>query len=57
VLAWIANIPNAAMAFNAMHTQKWYPVVAGHNGLFLDKLLELVPAEGLARASGTHYKA
>jgi len=57
VLAWIANIPNAAMAFNAMHTQKWYPAVAGHNGLFLDRLLELVPAEALARASGTIYKS
>jgi ABC-type branched-subunit amino acid transport system substrate-binding protein len=57
VLAWIANIPNAAMAFNAMHTQKWYPVVAGHNGLFLDKLLDLVPPEAVARASGTHYKS
>ena len=57
VLAWIANTPNAAMAFNAMHSQKWYPQVAGHNGLFLESLLDLVPAEALASACGTHYKA
>ncbi len=57
VLAWIANIPNAAMAFNAMHMQKWYPTVAGHNGLFLESLTELVPAEALKNASATHYKA
>lgn len=57
LLAWIANIPNAAMAFNAMHTQKWYPKVAGHNGLFLESLVGLVPPEALAGASGTHYKA
>ncbi|HMN78652.1 MAG TPA: ABC transporter substrate-binding protein [Burkholderiaceae bacterium] len=57
VLAWIANIPNAAMAFNAMHSQKWYPMVAGHNGLFLDSLIDLVPAEAIRGASGTHYKS
>jgi branched-chain amino acid transport system substrate-binding protein len=57
VLAWVANIPNAAMAFNAMHSQKWYPMVAGHNGLFTEKLLELVPMEAIEKASGTHYKA
>ena len=57
VLAWIANTPNAAMAFNAMHSQKWYPKVAGHNGLFLEGLLDLVPPEALVGASGTHYKA
>lgn len=57
VLAWIANTPNAAMVFNAMHSQKWYPTVAGHNGLFLDRLFDLVPAEALAKVSGTHYKS
>lgn len=57
VLAWIANIPNAAMAFSGMHAQKWYPAVAGHNGLFLESLIDLVPRESLANASGTHYKA
>ena len=57
VLAWIGNTPNAAMAFNAMHSQKWYPQVAGHNGLFAEALLDLVPAEALQGASGTHYKA
>lgn len=57
LLAWIANIPNAAMAFNAMHSQKWYPAVSGHNGLFLSSLVDLVPADALKNACGTHYKA
>ena len=57
VLAWIANTPNAAMAFNAMHSQKYYPQVAGHNGLFLERLLDLVPMEAIRGATGTHYKA
>ena len=57
VLAWIANTPNAAMAFNAMHTQKYYPQVAGHNGLFFERLLDLVPMDAIRGATGTHYKA
>lgn len=57
VLAWIANTPNAAMAFNAMHSQKYYPQVAGHNGLFLERLLDLVPMDAIRGACGTHYKA
>lgn len=57
VLAWIANTPNAAMAFNAMHAQKYYPQVAGHNGLFLERLLDLVPMDAIRGAAGTHYKA
>jgi ABC-type branched-subunit amino acid transport system substrate-binding protein len=57
VLAWIANTPNAAMAFNAMHSQKYYPQVAGHNGLFFERLLELVPMDAIRGATGTHYKA
>lgn len=57
VLAWIANTPNAAMAFNAMHSQKYYPQVAGHNGLFFERLLDLVPMDAIRGATGTHYKA
>jgi len=57
VLAWIANTPNAAMAFNAMHSQKYYPQVAGHNGLFFERLLELVPMDAIRGATGTHYKS
>ena len=57
VLAWIANTPNAAMAFNAMHSQKYYPQVAGHNGLFFERLLELVPMDAIRGATGTHSKA
>ena len=56
VIAWIANVPNAAMAFNAMNTQKWFPPITGHNGLFLDALFDLVPPEALTNVYGTMYR-
>lgn len=43
------------MAFNAMHSQKYYPQVAGHNGLFFERLLELVAMHATRGAIGTHY--
>ncbi|HMK00859.1 MAG TPA: ABC transporter substrate-binding protein, partial [Reyranella sp.] len=52
-----ANVPNAAMAFNAMNTQKWFPPITGHNGLFLDALFDLVPAEALTNVYGTMYRS
>jgi len=57
MIAWIANIPNAAMAFNAMNSQKWFPPITGHNGLFLDALFDLVPPEALANVYGTMYRS
>jgi ABC-type branched-subunit amino acid transport system substrate-binding protein len=57
MIAWIANVPNAAMAFNAMNAQKWYPPITGHNGLFLDALFDLVPAEALTHVYGTMYRS
>jgi ABC-type branched-subunit amino acid transport system substrate-binding protein len=57
LIAWIANIPNAAMAFNAMNTIKWYPPIAGHNGLFIEKIFELVPPEAVKNVYGTYYKS
>ncbi|MFO1081461.1 MAG: ABC transporter substrate-binding protein [Reyranellaceae bacterium] len=57
MIAWIANIPNAAMAFNAMNAQKWFPPITGHNGLFLDALFDLVPAEALTHVYGTMYRS
>ena len=57
MIAWIANVPNAAMAFNAMNSQKWYPPITGHNGLFLDALFDLVPAEALTHVYGTMYRS
>jgi len=57
MIAWIANVPNAAMAFNAMNAQKWYPPITGHNGLFLDALFDLVPAEALTHVYGTTYRS
>ena len=57
MIAWIANVPNAAMAFNAMNTQKWFPPITGHNGLFLDALFDLVPAEALTNVYGTMYRS
>jgi ABC-type branched-subunit amino acid transport system substrate-binding protein len=57
MIAWIANVPNAAMAFNAMNTQKWFLPITGHNGLFLDALFDLVPAEALTNVYGTMYRS
>jgi branched-chain amino acid transport system substrate-binding protein len=56
IIAWIANIPNGAMAFNAMAALKWYPPVTGHSGLFLDKIFDLVPVEAIQNVYGTYYK-
>lgn len=57
VLAWVANTPNWAMTFNAMHAQKYYPKVAAHNGAFLERLVDMVPIEAIREATGTHYRA
>jgi len=57
VVAWIANIPNAAMAFNAMNTIKWFPPITGHNGLFIEKIFDLVPPEAVKNVFGTYYKS
>jgi len=57
MIAWIASVPAAAMAFNAMNAQKWYPPITGHNGLFLDALFDLVPAEALTNVYGTMYRS
>jgi branched-chain amino acid transport system substrate-binding protein len=56
LIAWIANIPNGAMAFNAMAALKWYPPVTGHSGLFLDKIFDLVPVEAIQNVYATYYK-
>ncbi len=56
VVAWIANIPNLAMAFNAMASLKWFPPITGHNSLFQDAIFDLVPAEALQNVYGTHYR-
>jgi ABC-type branched-subunit amino acid transport system substrate-binding protein len=57
VVAWIGNVPNVAMAFNAMNALKWYPPVVGHNGLFSDALFDLVPLEMLKNVNLTYLKA
>jgi len=57
LVSWISTIPSAAMAFNAMHQQKWYPPVAGHNGLFIESIFDLVPPEAVERVYGTYYKS
>jgi branched-chain amino acid transport system substrate-binding protein len=56
IVAWIANIPNLAMAFNAMASLKWFPPITGHNSLFQDAIFDLVPAEALQNVYGTHYR-
>ena len=56
LLAWVGNIPNAALAFTAMANQKWAPPTTGHYVLFLQQLHTLVPAEALRNVYGTMYK-
>lgn len=57
MIAWIASLPNLAMAFNAMHRMKWSPYITGHNGLFYETLFDLVPHEALKNVSATFYKS
>jgi branched-chain amino acid transport system substrate-binding protein len=56
IVGWIANVPNAAMIFNAMKTLKWFPPVAGHSGLMLPALFDLVPAEAVKNVFATYYR-
>jgi ABC-type branched-subunit amino acid transport system substrate-binding protein len=56
LIGWIANVPNAAMIFNAMKTLKWFPPVAGHSGLMLPALFDLVPAESVKNVFATYYR-
>ena len=56
LLAWVGNIPNAALAFTAMANQKWAPPTTGHYVLFLQQLLTLIPAEALTNVYGTMFK-
>ena len=56
LIAWISTIPSASMAFNAMHRQQWYPHVAGHAGLFLESIFDLVPPEAVSRVYATYYR-
>jgi branched-chain amino acid transport system substrate-binding protein len=56
IVGWIANVPNAAMIFNAMKTLKWFPTVTGHSGLMLPALFDLVPAEAIKNVFATYYR-
>jgi len=56
VLMWMSTLPNSAMAFHALHSMKWYPPMTGHTALFLESLLDLVPAEAVKNVYGTWYK-
>jgi branched-chain amino acid transport system substrate-binding protein len=56
VLFWTGSTPITAKGFNSMHSQKYYPSIAGHSSLFADSLLDLVPPEALQNAAGTYYK-
>jgi len=56
VLFWTGSTPITAKGFNSMHSQKYYPAIAGHSALFADSLLDLVPPEALQNAAGTYYK-
>ena len=56
IIAWIANVPNAAMIFNTMNSLKWFPPVTGHSGLFVPTLFDLVSADAVKNVYGTYYR-
>lgn len=56
VISWISDIPNGALAFNAMNALKWRPPVTGHTGLFLGPIFDVVPAEALRNVYGTYVR-
>ena len=56
VVAWIATVPAAATAFNAMYRLKWNPPVVGHNGICTETIFDHVPPEAVANVYSTYYK-
>jgi branched-chain amino acid transport system substrate-binding protein len=53
LMIWASNIPQLAMAFNAMAALKWFPPTTGHNQLFNESLLNLVPLDAIQNVYGT----
>ncbi len=56
LMIWASNIPQLAMAFNAMAALKWFPPTTGHNQLFNESLLDLVPLDAVQNVYGTALK-
>jgi branched-chain amino acid transport system substrate-binding protein len=57
VMIWAATVPPCAMAFNAMHNQKWYPPVIGHLTLLNSTLFNLAPLDQFGdQLYGISYK-
>lgn len=56
VIAWIATVPAAATAFNAMYRMKWNPPVVGHNGICTESIFDHIPPEAMANVFATYYK-
>lgn len=56
LMIWASNIPQLAMAFNAMTSLKWFPPTVGHNQLFNESLLDIVPLDAVKNVYGTALK-
>ncbi len=56
LMIWAAAIPQLSMAFNTMASLNWLPPTVGHNQLFNESLLALVPAESIKNVYGTALK-
>ena len=56
LMIWAAAIPQLSMAFNGMSAMNWFPPTVGHNQLFNESLLELVPAQAIKNVYGTALK-
>ena len=48
---------NSALVFNALRGLDWYPPILGYSGLMSDALLDILPAEALARVYVAYLKA
>jgi len=56
LMIWAAAIPQLSMAFNGLASMNWFPPTVGHNQLFNESLLPLVPAESIKNVYGTALK-
>jgi len=56
VITWIATGPTSAMALSAMDNLRWRPHVTGHNSMFVESVLNMVPREAMENVVATHYK-
>ena len=55
-LCYLTSVPQTAMAFTAMNSQKWYVPVFGSNVIFRTTLVDLLPESALKNLYGYNYR-